>query len=437
MYSQCPECLTRFRVTADALRAAEGTVRCGRCGSAFDALARLSDAVPPRETAAPAPAEIEMDAVGPAPDLEGFAPNEYQFSIDDIEQVFVAARDWEGRHKALSDTPETRVAGVGDEPPVIVVEDADDFEDITLETAPAEVTVAPPEAALPGIDPDASDEVRGLAEVTAAETAASDDDETVPPEGSAADALEAESEPETTPLEVHVPGPSTVSTEAALDVERARAEDDQLTEGAAAELTPGKQRAFEDGLEISSALGDAAGSRVDRAPPGSAKVWTIGSLLLGLALLAQWVHYDRQELVRHPLLGPVLNNIYGRAGLTLSPNWDVSAFELRQWGTSGVPDENGRISVRASISNRAAFAQPYPLLRLELENRYGESVATREFEPEEYLGDPAQASRLLDAGDSIEADLLVADPGAEAVGYRLEVCFRESGTLLRCARGPG
>ena len=101
MYSQCPECLTRFRVTADALRAAEGTVRCGRCGSAFDALERLSDAVPPRETAAPAPAEIEMDVVGPAPDLEGFAPNEYQFSMDDIEKVFVAARDWDGRNMAF------------------------------------------------------------------------------------------------------------------------------------------------------------------------------------------------------------------------------------------------------------------------------------------------------------------------------------------------
>ena len=43
MYSQCPECLTRFRVPAAALRAAHGTVRCGRCGSAFDALPRLSD----------------------------------------------------------------------------------------------------------------------------------------------------------------------------------------------------------------------------------------------------------------------------------------------------------------------------------------------------------------------------------------------------------
>ncbi len=43
MYSQCPECQARFRVTADDLRAAHGTVRCGRCGSAFDALARLSE----------------------------------------------------------------------------------------------------------------------------------------------------------------------------------------------------------------------------------------------------------------------------------------------------------------------------------------------------------------------------------------------------------
>ena len=46
MYTQCPDCQTRFRVTADALRAAHGTVRCGRCGSAFDALVRLSDTLP-------------------------------------------------------------------------------------------------------------------------------------------------------------------------------------------------------------------------------------------------------------------------------------------------------------------------------------------------------------------------------------------------------
>jgi hypothetical protein len=36
-----------------------------------------------------------------------------------------------------------------------------------------------------------------------------------------------------------------------------------------------------------------------------------------------------------------------------------------------------------------------------------------------------------------EAALVLADPGAEAVGYRLDVCLAESATMLRCARGPG
>jgi hypothetical protein len=29
------------------------------------------------------------------------------------------------------------------------------------------------------------------------------------------------------------------------------------------------------------------------------------------------------------------------------------------------------------------------------------------------------------------------DPGAEAVGYRLDLCLRESDTTLRCGLGPG
>jgi hypothetical protein len=93
--------------------------------------------------------------------------------------------------------------------------------------------------------------------------------------------------------------------------------------------------------------------------------------------------------------------------------------------------------VRASLTNRATFAQPHPLLRLELEDRFGNTVATRDFEPSEYLKNPSQATRLMAPGASSEAELLLADPGRDAVGYRLDVCLRESATLLRCAAGPG
>jgi predicted Zn finger-like uncharacterized protein len=42
MFTQCPDCQTTFRVTADVLQLAEGRVRCGGCGNAFNALEHMS-----------------------------------------------------------------------------------------------------------------------------------------------------------------------------------------------------------------------------------------------------------------------------------------------------------------------------------------------------------------------------------------------------------
>ena len=46
MYTQCPECDTVFRVTAEVLKQAAGKVRCGGCGMAFNALDYLSEQKP-------------------------------------------------------------------------------------------------------------------------------------------------------------------------------------------------------------------------------------------------------------------------------------------------------------------------------------------------------------------------------------------------------
>jgi len=53
MYTQCPDCTTAFRVTADVLKQAAGKVRCGGCGNAFNALEYLSESMPQQ----PAPRE--------------------------------------------------------------------------------------------------------------------------------------------------------------------------------------------------------------------------------------------------------------------------------------------------------------------------------------------------------------------------------------------
>src|SRR5579862_2220376 len=73
MFTVCPKCALTLVVTAADLRVAQGYVRCGRCSSVFNALARLTDerGVPagPRaaeEIAPPPPAEAAASEEPPA-----------------------------------------------------------------------------------------------------------------------------------------------------------------------------------------------------------------------------------------------------------------------------------------------------------------------------------------------------------------------------------
>jgi len=43
LFTRCPDCETTFRVTDEALKKANGQVRCGRCASVFNAYAELQD----------------------------------------------------------------------------------------------------------------------------------------------------------------------------------------------------------------------------------------------------------------------------------------------------------------------------------------------------------------------------------------------------------
>jgi predicted Zn finger-like uncharacterized protein len=430
MYSQCPECHARFRVSADALRAARGTVRCGRCGSAFNALTWLSDAVPgsPGDAnGAPSARDAAHRTASPAP-----APvADFHFSADDIEQVFVDVRGWDDRYGAKTQAAEAAEShGDGAEPPEVEVSESQPFEDITLEGERISIESMRGHEA----EEDPTDEFEILRDVP---DSAYPEDEDEPPVAANRSA--------TTASESGRPDAAALAP--ATDAEE-RARPRRLELVPPAVIAPTSPR-----TPVSPGTGSWTASRPELAADGleaalersprrrqsglALLAWSVGCLLLALVLLAQVVHQFRQELVRHPQVGPLIRDAYARLGIPLSPNWDLAAFELRQWGNSDSPSASGRLTVRASLTNRAAFAQPHPILRLELDDRYGDSIAVRDFEPAEYLKNPAEASRLLDPGASAEAELAVIDPGQDAVGYQLDVCLRESATILRCAQGPG
>lgn len=172
------------------------------------------------------------------------------------------------------------------------------------------------------------------------------------------------------------------------------------------------------------------------ARPAVAPVWKILAGPLVLLLVIQLVHADRYALARHPRLGPALVGLYGALGIDLQPDWDLHAYEILQWHLGSDPALPGTLKVRANLKNVAPFAQPYPLLKLMLEDRWGERVREREFEPREYL-DPATApDRLLAPSQQATATISIVDPGPDAEGFRFDVCLRGRQGIVCAADVP-
>ena len=65
LFTRCPDCQTNFRITADALRKADGQVRCGHCSAVFNAYEELRDSNGPRGDTPPTeePMNVEFDSL--------------------------------------------------------------------------------------------------------------------------------------------------------------------------------------------------------------------------------------------------------------------------------------------------------------------------------------------------------------------------------------
>ena len=159
--------------------------------------------------------------------------------------------------------------------------------------------------------------------------------------------------------------------------------------------------------------------------------WVAGVAALAFLLVLQVVHSQRDELVQSPALGPAVAGVYAFLGLSVMAPTDLSAYELRQWGAASDPNEADRLILRASIVNRATYAQPFPLLRLTLQDRFGGTLRQGDVQPADYLPG-AGVGGLLGPGERADALIRIVDPGVEAVGFELDICLQANGGV-RCA----
>jgi hypothetical protein len=162
-----------------------------------------------------------------------------------------------------------------------------------------------------------------------------------------------------------------------------------------------------------------------------------GVWVLALCLVAQVVHHYRGELADTPLLHRPLTAIYQAVGLPLQPRWDIANYEIRQLGASVDGAATDSLVVRASISNHATRDQPLPLLRVVMQDRFGNRVAARDLEPAEYLARGAPRLSLMAPGQRVDAEVAFQDPGQAATGFEIDACMAGHDHSVTCTNDPG
>ncbi|MGE0582557.1 MAG: zinc-ribbon and DUF3426 domain-containing protein [Steroidobacteraceae bacterium] len=383
MFTVCPKCALTLAVTAADLRVGQGYVRCGRCASVFNALAGLHDEPTPAGEALPTDRRAATPSAPPPPlMMEVPAPPAADPAAD-------AANDIAGLDLAL-DLP------------------AQDTMEFALGSADlAQIFVAPEVAGSEGAS--------GTFESIVLEGGLPEDiDSTLAP-AQDLEAADAELERIASAAREAIADPGSVTTQF------------EALQPSPLPAPPPSPDAFQMRAE------DVDAYEEDDARVRATRWYGVAAAALGVLLLAQLVHRNRNELALSPLLNGPLTTLYAALGQPLAPRWDPAALDVRQLGAIAPSGSTGELVVRASIRNEAARAQPMPWLRLTLQDRYGKRIASRDLGPSEYLGARAGAREFLAAGQRVDAEVTVVDPGNSAVGFEVDACLPNGRGGVACA----
>jgi predicted Zn finger-like uncharacterized protein len=147
--------------------------------------------------------------------------------------------------------------------------------------------------------------------------------------------------------------------------------------------------------------------------------WGFAVVLLTLALVLQTVWWQRQRLAMDPTGLRLLQQVCAYAGCQVLPprapeQIEVLARELRE-----APERPGVLRFQLRLVNRAAYAQPYPVVELRLSDHLNRPAGIGRFQPEQYLTG-SEPNQVMSPGVPVDLELDLVDPGAGMLGYQID-----------------
>lgn len=152
---------------------------------------------------------------------------------------------------------------------------------------------------------------------------------------------------------------------------------------------------------------------------GKRLMWLGLAIVAALGLGVQYVVYHFGELARQDQYRPLFQELCPVIGCSVPAKVDIALIKSSNLVVRSHPDFAGALVVDAIIYNRAAFAQPFPLLELRFADLNGQLIASRRFKPSEYLNGELAGKAEMPPQTPIHIALDILDPGPAAVNYSL------------------
>ena len=197
-----------------------------------------------------------------------------------------------------------------------------------------------------------------------------------------------------------------------------------------------KEKLAADAAAAADALANAAAAEraAEKAARAGNRRWGIigGIAVLFVLLGLQVLHQSRETLATIPAFNNVVGPMYRAIGKPLSPEWDITGWRFEATkGSTDQGDEN--LTIYSRIGNKSDKPLPYPLVAISLTDRFEETVGSRILDPADYLSNDLDPRKLVQPGNTFDAVITIQSPAETATGFKLNVCYRESGGQLRCA----
>jgi predicted Zn finger-like uncharacterized protein len=148
--------------------------------------------------------------------------------------------------------------------------------------------------------------------------------------------------------------------------------------------------------------------------------WVAGCVLMLLLLAGQTLIFYGYDFARQtPALRPIVTALCSPLPCRKLPPIDMRQMDLVETLVAPHPRFDKALRIKATLVNRAATVQPYPLLEVSLIDSQGQLVARRAYRPREYLSKPETIQQGLPPQVAVNVQLDITSPGAQASGYEV------------------